>query len=132
MMEVLLLPLDDLNSGDKQDAITWPSQTYKEFMTTVTQYHISDAASDAMLQIIKKNCTKSLPASTRKGRTYMDTMNIKGFHLKTLDLVEFEGKIYQLHYRPIINAIKALTSNHELCKDFFLEYKEEWESRDVS
>ena len=62
----------------------------------------------------------------------MNTMNIKGLHLKTLDLVEFEGKIYQLHYRPIINAIKALTSNRELCKDFFLEYREEWESRDVS
>ncbi|PKY60236.1 hypothetical protein RhiirA4_430970 [Rhizophagus irregularis] len=34
---------------------------------------------------------------------------IKGLHLKTLDLVEFEGNIYKLYYRPIIDAIKGLT-----------------------
>ncbi|CAG8763351.1 20053_t:CDS:1, partial [Rhizophagus irregularis] len=116
--------LDDLNGNNKQETVTWPSQTYKEFMTAITQYRISDAAGDAMLQIIKKNCTELLPASTRKGRLYMDTMNIKGLHLKTQDLVEFEGITYKLHYRPIIDAIKSLTSNQELCKEFFLDYKE--------
>ncbi|CAB4407954.1 unnamed protein product [Rhizophagus irregularis] len=122
--------LDDLNGNNKQETVTWPSQTYKEFMTAITQYRISDAAGDAMLQIIKKNCTEPLPASTRKGQLYMDTMNIKGLHLKTQDLVKFEGITYKLHYRPIIDAIKSLTSNQELCKEFFLDYKEEWESRD--
>ncbi|PKC51994.1 hypothetical protein RhiirA1_482503, partial [Rhizophagus irregularis] len=76
------------------------------------------------------NCIEPLPASTRKGQLYMDTMNIKGLHLKTQDLVEFEGITYKLHYRLIIDAIKSLTSNQELCKEFFLDYKEEWESCD--
>ncbi|CAB4380469.1 unnamed protein product [Rhizophagus irregularis] len=57
-------------------------------------------------------------------------MNIKGLNLKTVELIEFEGKIYKLQYHPIIDAIKGLTSNHELCKDFFLDYREEWETRD--
>ena len=48
-----------------------------------------------------------------------------------MELVEFEGKIYKLQYRPIIDAIKGLTSNRELCKEFFLDYREEWETRDV-
>ena len=124
--------IDDLNNNYNQEPITWPSQTYKEFMTNITRYHLSDAAGDAMLQILQKHCTEKLPASTRKGREYMDTMDIKGLHLKTRDLVEFEGKIYKLQYRPIIDAIKSLTSNRELCKDFFLDYREEWEVRDVS
>ncbi|PKB94231.1 hypothetical protein RhiirA5_439256, partial [Rhizophagus irregularis] len=105
--------LDDLNGNNKQETVTWPSQTYKEFMTAITQYRISDAAGDAMLQIIKKNCTEPLPAFTRKGR--FDTQILPGD---------------KLHYRPIIDAIKSLISNQELCKEFFLDYKEEWESRD--
>jgi hypothetical protein len=125
--------IDDLNSNiDKQEKIVWPSDTYKEFMTNVTRYHLSDAAGDAMLHMLRKNCTEKLPASTRKGREYMDKMDIKGLHLKTIDLVEFEGKIYKLQYRPIIDAIKGLTSNNELCKYFLLNYEEEWEARDVS
>ncbi|CAB4414546.1 unnamed protein product [Rhizophagus irregularis] len=73
--------IDDLNSDYKQEINMWPSQTYKEFITTVTRYHLSNAAGDAMLCL----------------------------HLKTLDLVEFEGNIYKLYYRPIIDAIKGLT-----------------------
>ncbi|CAB4483517.1 unnamed protein product [Rhizophagus irregularis] len=122
--------IDDLNSNYKQETNMWPSQTYKEFMTTVTRYHLSDAAGDAMLHILRKHCNEQLPTSTQKGRVYMDTMDIKGLHLKTQDLVEFEGRIYKLYYRPIIDAIKSLTSNQELCKYFLFNYKEEWEARD--
>ncbi|CAG8759500.1 6883_t:CDS:2, partial [Rhizophagus irregularis] len=89
--------LDDLNDNNKQETVTWSSQTYKKFITAIIQYRISDAAS---------------------------------LHLKTQDLVEFEGITYKLHYRLIIDAIKSLTSNQELCKEFFLDYKEEWESCD--
>ncbi|CAJ0837196.1 1050_t:CDS:2 [Entrophospora sp. SA101] len=44
----------------------WPSETYKEFMIAVIQYHISDAAAKPMLQIIKKHCNESLPRSAQK------------------------------------------------------------------
>ncbi|PKC61285.1 hypothetical protein RhiirA1_466764 [Rhizophagus irregularis] len=30
----------------------WPSEVYKEFITAVTQHHLSDAAADSMLRII--------------------------------------------------------------------------------
>ena len=124
--------INDLNSNYKQDKIMWPSQTYKEFMTAVTRYHLSDAAGDAMLHILRKHCIEQIPTSTQKGRIYIDTMDIEGLNLKTQDLVEFEGKIYKLYYRPIIDAIKGLISNCELCKEFCLDYKEKWEARDVS
>ncbi|EXX62177.1 hypothetical protein RirG_164240 [Rhizophagus irregularis DAOM 197198w] len=84
----------------------WPSEVYKEFMAAVTQHRLSDAAADSMLRIIRKYCTEPLPGFTRKGRMYMDQMNIKDFNIKMKDMVEFEGKIYKLQYRPIIDAIK--------------------------
>src|SRR6266508_2127841 len=45
--------IDDLNNNYNQELITWPSQTYKEFMTNITRYHLSDVAGDAMLQILQ-------------------------------------------------------------------------------
>jgi hypothetical protein len=101
-------------------------------MTAVTQYRLSDAAADSMLHIIRKHCNEPLPGSTRKGKMYMDQMNIKDFNIKTKNLVEFEGKIYKLQYRPIIDAIKSLLSNSDLSKDFLFDYKEQWEHNNVS
>lgn len=43
---------EDLNKISKPEQILWPSETYKEFMTAVTQYQLSDAAADSMLRII--------------------------------------------------------------------------------
>ncbi|CAG8724644.1 16621_t:CDS:2, partial [Rhizophagus irregularis] len=108
----------------------WPSEVYKEFMTAVTQHRLSDAAADSMLRIIRKYCTEPLPGSTRKGRMYMDQMDIKDFNIKMKDMVEFEGKIYKLQYRPIIDAIKSLVSNPDLSKNFLFDYKEQWEHDD--
>ncbi|CAG8673107.1 2710_t:CDS:2, partial [Rhizophagus irregularis] len=56
----------------------WPSEMYKEFMMAVTQYHLSDATADSILHILKKHCTDQLPGSTRKGRTIIDNMDVKG------------------------------------------------------
>jgi hypothetical protein len=62
----------------------------------------------------------------------MDQMDIKDFNIKMKDMVEFEGKIYKLQYWPIIDAIKSLVSNPDLCKNFLFDYKEQWEHDDVS
>ncbi|CAB4414542.1 unnamed protein product [Rhizophagus irregularis] len=117
-----------LNSKTEPKQSLWPSETYREFMTAVTQYHLSDAAADSMLRIIRKSCTETLPSSTRKGRMYMDQMDIKNFNIKTKNLCEFEGKIYKFQYRPIFDAIKSLVSNTDLSKDFLFDYNEQWES----
>ncbi|CAB4483875.1 unnamed protein product [Rhizophagus irregularis] len=53
-----------LNSKTEPKQSLWPSEIYKEFMTAVTQYHLSDAAADSMLCIIRKSCTETLPSST--------------------------------------------------------------------
>ncbi|EXX67352.1 hypothetical protein RirG_115140 [Rhizophagus irregularis DAOM 197198w] len=92
-----------LNSKTEPKQSLWPSETYREFMTAVTQYHLSDAAADSMLRIIRKSCTETLPSSTRK------------------------GKIYKFQYRPIFDAIKSLVSNTDLSKDFLFDYNEQWE-----
>jgi len=120
----------DLNDNPEQ--ILWPSETYKEFMTAVTQYRLSDAAGDSILRILKKHCTDQLPGSTRKGRTFIDNMDIKGLQFKERALVTFEGEVYKLHYRPIYDAIKSLVSNPDLSKDFLFDYNEQWESNLVS
>lgn len=123
---------DDLNSESKQNLPLWPSETYKEFMTAVTQYRLSDAAGDSMLRIIKRHCTEPLPGSTRKGRIYMDQMDIKNLNFKTKTLREFEGETYQLQYRPIFDAIKSIISNPDLSKYFLFDYDEQWELGNVS
>ncbi|PKC61286.1 hypothetical protein RhiirA1_398526 [Rhizophagus irregularis] len=61
---------------------------------------------------------------------YMDQMDIKDCNIKMKDMVEFEGKIYKLQYRPIIDAIKSLVSNPDLSKNFLFDYKEQWEYDD--
>ena len=101
-------------------------------MTTVTQYHLSNAAGDSVLRILKKHCTNQLPGSTKKGREFIDNMNIKGLRFKEKYLTTFEGEIYKLHYRPIYDAIKSLVSNPDLSKDFLFDYEEQWESGLVS
>ncbi|CAB4392005.1 unnamed protein product [Rhizophagus irregularis] len=107
--------------------ILWPSDAYKEFMTIVTQYHLSDAAADSVLHLLKKYCNDPLPGSTKKGRTFMDNVNIKGLCFKEKSLITFEGKLYKLQYRPIFDAIKSLVSNADLNKDFLFDYNEQWE-----
>lgn len=102
----------------------WPSDAYKEFMTIVTQYHLSDAAADSVLHLLKKYCNNPLSESTRKGRTFMDNVNIKGLRFKEKSLITFEGKLYKLQYRPIFDAIKSLVSNADLNKDFLFDYNE--------
>ncbi|CAG8712577.1 17630_t:CDS:2 [Rhizophagus irregularis] len=115
----------DLNNNPEQTL--WPSETYKEFMMAVTQYRLSDAAADSMLRILKKHCTDQLPGSTRKGRTFIDNMDVKGLQFKEKELIIFEEEIYKLHYRPIYDAIKSLVSNSDLTKDFLFDYDEQWE-----
>jgi hypothetical protein len=123
---------EDLHNEINPIQTLWPSEVYKEFMTAVTQHHLSDAAADSMLRIIRKYCAEPLPSSTRKGKMYMDQMDIKDFNIKTKDLIEFEGKVYKLQYRPVFDAIKSLVSNSDLSKNFLFDYKEQWEYDDVS
>ena len=118
----------ELNNNIKPEQSLWPSEIYKEFMSAVTQYHLSDAAADSMLRILRKYCTDPLPGSTKKGREYIDDMDIKGLQFKEKDLITFEGESYKLRYRPIFDAIKSLVSNSDLCKDFLFNYNEQWES----
>src|SRR4051794_11854454 len=108
----------ELNNSNKPEQSLWPSEIYKEFMSAVIQYHLSDAAADSMLRILRKYCTDPLLGSTKKGREYIDDMDIKGLRFKEKDLITFEGEIYKLRYRPIFDAIKSLVSNSDLCKDF--------------
>ncbi|POG58402.1 hypothetical protein GLOIN_2v1488639, partial [Rhizophagus irregularis DAOM 181602=DAOM 197198] len=115
----------DLNNDS--ELTLWPSETYKEFMMAVTQYHLSDAATDSMLRILKKHCTDQLSGSTRKGRTFINNMDVKGLQFKEKELLTFEEEIYKLHYRPIYDAIKSLVSNSDLSKDFLFNYEEQWE-----
>ncbi len=122
----------ELNNITNSEQSLWPNETYKEFMTAVTRYHLSDAAADSMLRILRKHCTDPLPGSTKKGRIYIDNMDIKGLQFKEKDLVIFEGEIYKLRYRPIFDAIKSLVSNTDLSKDFLLDYNEQWEHGHVS
>ena len=100
-------------------------------MTAVTQYHLSDAATDSILRILRKHCTDQLPGSTKKGRSFIDNMDIKGLQFKEKDLITFEDEIYKLHYRPIYDAIKSLVLNSDLSKDFLFDYNEQWESNNV-
>ncbi|PKY36216.1 hypothetical protein RhiirB3_458354, partial [Rhizophagus irregularis] len=82
---------------------------------------------DSMLRILKKHCTDQLPGSTRKGRTFINNMDVKGLQFKEKELLTFEEEIYKLHYRPIYDAIKSLVSNSDLSKDFLFNYEEQWE-----
>ncbi|GBC49829.2 hypothetical protein GLOIN_2v1488639 [Rhizophagus irregularis DAOM 181602=DAOM 197198] len=97
---------------------------YKEFMMAVTQYHLSDATADSILHILKKHCTDQLPGSTRKGRTIIDNMDVKGLQFKEKELIIFEEEIYKLHYRPIYDAIKSL--NRSLVCVYSEQYTTEW------
>ena len=117
---------------DQLEEIIWPSETYKEFMIAVTQHRLSDAAADSMLRIIRKYCTVPLPSSTRKGQTYIDKLDVKGLHIKSKDLIEFEGETYKLQYRSILDAIKSIISNSDLTKYFLFDYDEKRELGNVS
>src|ERR1700722_6799214 len=101
-------------------------------MTAVIQHHLSDAAADSMLRILRKYCTDPLPGSTKKGRIYIDSMDIEGLQFKEKNLTTFEGEIYKLRYRPIFDAIKSLVSNSDLSKNFLFDYNEQWEPGLVS
>ncbi|CAB4483374.1 unnamed protein product [Rhizophagus irregularis] len=116
-----------INNNENEDFYRL-SEVYKEFMTAITQHRLSDAAADSMLCIIRKYCTEPLSGFTRKGRMYMDQMDIKDFNIKMIDMVEFEGKIYKLQYRPIIDAIKSLEhdDNGNLVRVYFEQNSANW------
>ncbi|RGB24829.1 hypothetical protein C1646_772558 [Rhizophagus diaphanus] len=86
---------------------------------------INNAAGDAILRILQKHYNEQLPTSTQKGRVYINMMDIKGLNLKIQDLVEFEGRIYKLYYRSIIDAIKSFTSNQELYETLMRVYSKQ-------
>ncbi|PKY35003.1 hypothetical protein RhiirB3_455281, partial [Rhizophagus irregularis] len=71
-----------LNSKTELKQSLWPSETYREFMPAVTQYHLSDAAADSMLRKIYKfqyrpifDAIKSLVSNTDLSKDFLFDYN---------------------------------------------------------
>lgn len=138
------MPIDvkDYYGGSLDDAIhdrahppnvAWPNDIYRGFMEIITEYRLSNSCGDRIIKWFNESnkFEKSpLPASTKKGREFLNNINFSHLLFKEVPITTFQGIEYTLHYRPIIQTIKALLLQPGLTTRFAIKYRANMEFDD--
>jgi len=104
----------------------YPNEAYADLMTLVTKYNLSNKTGNAIIKFFNKHSnlnTSPLPKSIKKGRKYMDNMNIPNFEFDKTLVINYNNNDYYLHHRSLINCIKSILSIHNILQSFVLSFE---------
>ena len=110
---------DILKESEAEVNADFPNEAYADLMALVTKHNLSNATGNSIIKFFNKHSnlsTSPLPKSTKKGRKYMDNMNIPTLTFIKTCIINYNNNEYYLHHRPLINCIKNILSIPDILK----------------
>lgn len=105
----------------------WPNDIYREFMEIVMEHQLSNSCGDRIIKLINKsrNFTDEnlLPKNTKEGRKFLDVNEFPYMKFKTVPITNFQDKVYNFYYQPIIHGIKVLLLQPDINQEFVHKYR---------
>lgn len=126
---------DAVNEALNDSVLQWPNEIYREFAKICVNNDLSNHAVNSFIKFFNKNANikeSPLPKNSREMYKFMDSLTAPNLDFKKKYITDFEGIVYNLHYRPIIKTIKALLQKPDVTKDFVFQFKEKQEVNTVS
>ena len=127
---------EDFHGANFEDAVNetlddfvqqWPNEIYQAFAKICVNNDLSNHATDSFIKFFNKNANikeSPLPKNSREMYKFMDSLAAPNLDFKKKYIINFEGIVYNLHYRPIIKTIKALLQKPDVIKDFVFRFEE--------
>src|SRR6185369_8590250 len=97
------------NICEEAEPIEFPNNAYADLMTLVTNYNLSNEATNAVIHFFNEHSNlplSPLPKNTQKGRELMEKMKIPTLTFKKHKILTHNNIDYYLFYHPVLNCIK--------------------------
>ncbi|RHZ84374.1 hypothetical protein Glove_82g16 [Diversispora epigaea] len=118
--------LDYNNICEEAEPIEFPNNAYADLMALVTNYNLSNEATNAVIHFFNEHSNLSLsplPKNTKKGCELMEKMKIPTLTSKKHKILTHNNIDYYLFYHPVLNCIKNILSISDISQNFTLRFE---------
>ncbi|RHZ44821.1 hypothetical protein Glove_709g88 [Diversispora epigaea] len=113
-------------SHSKAEPIEFPNNAYADLMALVTNYNLSNEATNAVIHFFNEHSNfplSPLPKNVKKGRELMEKMKIPTLTSKKHKILTHNNIDYYLFYHPVLNCIKNILSISDISQNFLLRFE---------
>ncbi|RHZ85461.1 hypothetical protein Glove_65g52 [Diversispora epigaea] len=118
--------LDNNNICEEAEPIEFPNNAYADLMALVTNYNLSNEATNAMIHFFNEHSNlplSPLPKNAKKGCELMEKMKIPTLTSKKHKILTHNNIDYYLFYHPVLNCIKNILSISDISQNFTLRFE---------
>ncbi|RHZ82132.1 hypothetical protein Glove_114g203 [Diversispora epigaea] len=111
---------------EKAEPIEFPNNAYADLMALVTNYNLSNEATNAVIHFFNEHSNlplSPLPKNAKKGRELMEKMKISTLTSKKHKILTHNNIDYYLFYHPVLNCIKNILSISDISQNFTLRFE---------
>ncbi|RHZ90142.1 hypothetical protein Glove_7g33 [Diversispora epigaea] len=124
------------NICEEAEPIEFPNNAYADLMALVTNYNLSNEATNAVIRFFNEHFNlplSPLPKNAKKGRELMEKMRIPTLTSKKHKILTHNNIDYYLFYHPVLNCIKNILSISDISQNFTLRFENfKWKNTDAS
>ncbi|RHZ54180.1 hypothetical protein Glove_429g4 [Diversispora epigaea] len=114
------------NICEEAEPIEFPNNAYADLMALVTNYNLSNEATNAVIRFFNEHSNlplSPLPKNAKKGRELMEKMKIPTLISKKHKILTHNNIDYYLFYHSVLNCIKNILSISDISQNFTLRFK---------
>ncbi|RHZ88348.1 hypothetical protein Glove_23g39 [Diversispora epigaea] len=114
------------NICEEAEPIEFPNNAYADLMALVTNYNLSNEATNAVIHFFNEHSNlllSLLPKNVKKGRELMEKMKIPTLTSKKHKILTHNNIDYYLFYHPVLNCIKNILSISDISQNFTLRFE---------
>ncbi|RHZ75791.1 hypothetical protein Glove_209g2 [Diversispora epigaea] len=114
------------NICEEAEPIEFPNNAYADLMALVTNYNLSNEATNAVIRFFNEHSNlplSPLPKNAKKGRELMEKMKIPTLTSKKHKILTHNNIDYYLFYHPVLNCIKNILSISDISQNFTLRFE---------
>ncbi|RHZ76055.1 hypothetical protein Glove_207g34 [Diversispora epigaea] len=114
------------NICEKAEPIEFPNNAYADLMALVTNYNLSNEATNAVIRFFNEHSNfplSPLSKNTKKRRELMEKMKIPTLTSKKHKILTHNNIDYYLFYHPVLNCIKNILSISDISQNFTLRFE---------
>ncbi|RHZ88405.1 hypothetical protein Glove_23g140 [Diversispora epigaea] len=114
------------NICEEAEPIEFPNNAYADLMTLVTNYNLSNEATNAVIHFFNEHSNlplSPLPKNAKKRHELMEKMKIPTLTSKKHRIHTHNNIDYYLFYHPVLNCIKNILSISDISQNFTLRFE---------